>query len=144
MMDATRNASTRLNRPPRPGIERLEGRRLFAVDALSLAAGVTPAATGNGGSDRPGVSADGRFVAFDSTAANLVAGQADPNNTPTPRADVFLYDRSTGTNVLASHNAASATTTGNGPSLIPSISADGRFVAFEGQATDVVPGQVTP
>jgi Tol biopolymer transport system component len=75
----------------------------------------------------PSISADGRFVAFCSWASNLV-----PNDT-NGRGDVFVYDRQTGTTMLASVGP-------DGKQLDPSqnlmgaadpsISADGRFVAF--------------
>jgi len=76
------------------------------------------------------ISADGRFVAFDSTATNLVAG--DTNNVT----DVFVRDRQLGTTERVSVTTAGAqvfSPSGNG-----SISADGRFVAFESLAVDLV------
>ncbi len=60
-------------------------------------------------------------------ATNLVAGQSDTNGAT----DVFLYERATGAVTLVSHTPASATTTANGASFSPSISADGAFVAFQ-------------
>lgn len=85
----------------------------------------------------PAVSADGRWVAFTSTALNLVPGQNDANN----GADVFLLDRQSGTITLVSHSALSPVTTGTSGSAAPSISADGRFVAFQSLAGNLVPGQ---
>jgi Tol biopolymer transport system component len=89
---------------------------------------------GNSGSGFFGlsISADGRYVAFDSGASNLVLG--DTNN----RDDVFVHDRQTGQTGRVS--VASAGTQGNGWSYSPSISADGRFVAFESTASNLVPG----
>lgn len=80
------------------------------------------------------ISANGRYVAFVSDAANLVPGQVDTN----AGADVFVYDRMTGTTELVSRSADSPTVAGNGPSLEVSISGDGRFVAFSSLATDLV------
>src|SRR6187549_3446741 len=57
----------------------------------------------------PAVSADGRWVAFVSVARNLVSGQQDTGSGK----QAFLHDRQTGTTVLASHMAGSATTPGN-------------------------------
>lgn len=85
------------------------------------------------------VSADGRYVAFISSASNLVPGQVE-NNSAT---DIFLYDRANGTMQLASHAPAGAAVTGNGASLNPSISADGRYVAFSSGATNLISGSDT-
>ena len=87
---------------------------------------------GNNSSYTPSISADGRFVAFDSAASNLVAG--DTNG----EVDVFVYDRQTGQTTRDS--VASNGTQGNDYSTCSSISADGRFVAFESYADNLVPG----
>jgi Tol biopolymer transport system component len=87
---------------------------------------------GNGDSDTPSISADGRFVAFTSAATNLVP--ADTN----ARSDIFVHDLTTGTTTRASVDSTGAEADGN--SLEPSISADGRFVAFSSLATNLVPG----
>jgi len=87
---------------------------------------------GNNGSYEPSISADGRYVAFDSYASNLVAG--DANN----RIDIFVYDRSTHKTRRVS--ISSAGQQGNDVSYLPSISADGRYVAFESDASNLVGG----
>src|SRR5438445_720745 len=82
------------------------------------------------------LSADGRFVAFDSAATDLVAG--DTNGV----SDVFVHDRQTGTTERVS--VASDGAQGNGSSGLvtfafpPALSADGRFVAFVSFATNLV------
>src|SRR5207249_6721018 len=85
----------------------------------------------------PALSADGRFVAFGSDATNLVAG--DTNGTT----DVFVHDRQTGTTERVSV-ASGGGTQGNGKSggffAFPALSADGRFVAFQSDATNLVAG----
>ncbi|GBE57999.1 protein TolB [bacterium BMS3Abin01] len=86
---------------------------------------------GNGHSYRPSISADGRYVAFDSAASNLVAG--DNNGIH----DVFWKDTQTGDVVLVS--VAEDGTQGNNGSYYPSISADGRYVAFHSHASNLVP-----
>src|SRR5688572_23677582 len=80
----------------------------------------------------PAISADGRFVAFVSQADNLVSGDRNVN------ADVFVRDRLLGTTERVSVNSAGeeADIGGEGPA----ISADGRFVAFQSQAQNLVPG----
>jgi len=87
---------------------------------------------GNGDSYDPSISADGRYVAFDSAASNLVAG--DTNGTY----DIFVYDRSKHKTRRVS--VSSGGQEGNGDSLDPSISADGRYVAFESYASNLVAG----
>jgi Tol biopolymer transport system component len=82
--------------------------------------------------DSPSISARGRFVAFDSDASNLV--QVDTN----PRSDVFVRDLKTGTTHVVSVRSDGTQPRGN--SYNPTISANGRFVAFSSGATNLVPG----
>jgi len=89
-------------------------------------------AQGNADSYPLSISADGRYVAFYSYADNLVAG--DTNGTY----DVFVRDRHSGTTELVSVDSAGVQ--GNGYSINGSISADGRYVAFESIATNLVSG----
>lgn len=97
-------------------------------------------ASGNGSSTRPRASADGRYVVFTSLATNLT-GISDTNNTW----DVFVRDTVTGTTTLVSINAAGTASGNAGPyyysnsgSYNPTISADGRFVAFDSYSSDLV------
>jgi len=85
---------------------------------------------GNGPSGAPSVSADGRYVAFDSVAKNLVPG--DTNNAR----DVFVRDLRTDITKMVSVDPAG--NPGNGISETPSISADGHFVAFQSHAENLV------
>jgi Tol biopolymer transport system component len=94
--------------------------------------------TASGESGSPALSADGRYLAFVSSAPNLAPGQIDDNL----KGDVFLRDRITGAVTLVSHTAGSAVTAGDRDSGSPSISADGRWVAFESSSTDLVDGQI--
>ncbi len=86
----------------------------------------------NGPSERPVMSADGRYVAFASDASNLVAGDLNFNR------DIFLRDRTLGTTILVSKSTLGVQ--GNGLSTRPSISADGRFIAYRSTSTNLVPG----
>ncbi|TVQ31479.1 MAG: hypothetical protein EA376_09380 [Phycisphaeraceae bacterium] len=86
---------------------------------------------GDSHSVEPSISADGRYVAFESAAINLVPG--DTNG----RWDIFVRDRQTG--VTERVSVSSTGEQGNHHSRRPSISADGRFVAFESDATNLVP-----
>jgi Tol biopolymer transport system component len=87
---------------------------------------------GDGASDKPAISADGRIVVFVSTASNLVPDDGNALQ------DVFAYDRLTGVveRVSAGVNGAAS----DGVSDHPSVSADGRYVAFSSLATNLVSG----
>ena len=87
---------------------------------------------GNGDSYGPAISADGRYVAFTSSASNLAPG--DGND----QLDIFVRDRVARTTVLVSTGPHGAL--GDGPSVAPSISGDGRLVAFESDAANLVEG----
>ncbi|MDQ4132140.1 MAG: hypothetical protein M3179_02805, partial [Actinomycetota bacterium] len=100
----------------------------------------TPASTTNTVNDsswNPVISSDGSYVAFQSHATNLVAGQTDGNDT----VDVFLYNRATAAVTLVSHSAGSEAAPGNDYSSLPSMSADGAYVAFVSNATNLVSSQ---
>ena len=86
----------------------------------------------NGHSYIAAISSDGRVVAYVSEATNLVAG--DTNET----IDIFVRDRAAGTTRRVS--VATAGAQADGASIRPAISADGRFVAFESDATTLVAG----
>jgi Tol biopolymer transport system component len=91
-------------------------------------------------SESPEISADGRWILFESRATDLVTGQG-----ATSTVSVFLYDRTSGANLLVSHASTSAVTGGNGdshPSFFgpPTMSADGRWIVFQSTATDLVAG----
>ncbi len=83
-----------------------------------------------GASRREAISADGRYVAFDSDAPDLVPG--DSNGT----SDVFVHDRTTGATTRVSVDTAGNQATG--ASTSPAISADGRWVAFASDAPDLI------
>ncbi len=90
---------------------------------LASRAGGAGGAGGDGGSFTPAISADGRYVAFASLATNL---------SPDDQAgfDVFVRDLVAGTTTLVSRADGAAGAAGTGPSTAPSISGDGRRVAF--------------
>jgi Tol biopolymer transport system component len=87
---------------------------------------------GNAPSASPSLSADGRRVAFATAATNLVSG--DTNTA----ADILVFDRVAGT--LERISVGPEGTQGNGDSDTPSLSGDGRLVAFASDATNLVPG----
>jgi Tol biopolymer transport system component len=87
----------------------------------------------NNGSNAPSINGDGRYVAFHSADSNLVPG--DTNRT----FDIFVHDRKTGKTTRISVSSAGGQA--NGESVgAPSFSADGRYVAFNSLATNLVPG----
>ena len=88
-------------------------------------------AEGTNASQSASLSADGRFVVFSSDASDLV--DDDTNSR-----DIFVRDRQNGTTELVS--LASDGTQANRPALFPAISGDGRFVVYESEADNLVPG----
>ncbi|HEV7689025.1 MAG TPA: hypothetical protein VGQ80_20780, partial [Acidimicrobiia bacterium] len=99
---------------------------------------------GNRASDAPSISGDGRFVAFSSDATNLVPG--DTNQ----KTDVFVRDRRLGTTTRVSlgdipfnwdetlgRNRPASPLQADRPSTLPSISGNGRFVAFQSAAANL-------
>jgi Tol biopolymer transport system component len=84
---------------------------------------------GNLPSHTASISGDGRFVAFTSIASNLVAG--DENKL----SDIYLRDLQTGATTLVSRTKRGKAA--NGDSSRPQISADGRFVVFVSEASDL-------
>jgi Tol biopolymer transport system component len=80
----------------------------------------------------PDISADGRFVAFESLSTNLVPG--DTNGLP----DIFVRDRLLGTTERISVDSSGVQA--NDQNWFPRISADGRFVTYSSRASNLVPG----
>lgn len=108
------------------------------VFVRDIAAGVTVCASvdsaGNQATDsssRPSISADGRWVAFQSAASNLVVG--DTNQV----IDIFLRDLTSGQTVRASLDSSGIQA--NSSSGAPVLSSDGRWVAFHSIASNLAP-----
>jgi len=93
---------------------------------------VSDGTEGNGYSYTPCISGDGRFVAFHSYATALVPGDTNKHY------DIFVHDRQTGQTTRVSVTSDGAQ--GNGFSTKPSTSPDGRFVAFNSNGSNLVPG----
>ncbi|MBI2327533.1 hypothetical protein HYU92_04410 [Candidatus Curtissbacteria bacterium] len=83
---------------------------------------------GNGGSSQPIIAADGRYVAFESAASNLVAGDANGCQ------DIFVRDRQTGQTSRVTLNCGFG---------LGSISSDGQYIAFLGSVYDRLTGQIS-
>jgi Tol biopolymer transport system component len=86
---------------------------------------------GVGGGQEPAMSADGRWIAFDSNSSDHVAVDSNGFN------DVFLHDTLTGLTSLASVSAIGVQATAS--SQRGALSADGRYVAFGSDADNLVP-----
>ncbi len=86
----------------------------------------------NGANSQPDISGDGRIVAFYSLGTNLVAGDTEGNG------DVFVHDLTSSATTRVS--VSSTSEAGDGPSSAPSLSSDGRYVAFGSSATNLVTG----
>lgn len=113
-----------------------EARDIFLHDVQTgLTSRVSVSSAGSQGNDASGsasISGNGRFVTFSSTADNLVGGDTNEQG------DVFVHDVQTGVTRLVS--VSSTGEAGNGISQNPTISADGRFVAFSSEADNLVAG----
>ncbi len=103
--------------------------RTHRTTLVSHAAGKRGVA-GNGDSSNPTISANGRYIAFESDASNL--GAADNSEDP----DIFVRDMRSGRITLVSRSGGTAS---NAPSANPAISAGGRFVAFESRGSNLNP-----
>ncbi|WP_318307695.1 S8 family serine peptidase [Amycolatopsis solani] len=104
-------------------------RRTGTTELVSVSSEEKPA---DGLSGQPVFSTDGRYAVFVSQATNLVPGDANGKQ------DIFLRDRVAGTTELVSAGLGGAGA--DGDSLEPSVSGDGRFVAFESGAENLVAG----
>jgi Tol biopolymer transport system component len=116
-------------------------RRVLATGTNTLVSHANASASeGNFGSSRPSISEDGTRIAFWSYASDLVAGDTDGIW------DIFVYDSSSGYNTLVSYaNGGALRNAANDSSGIssiftPTISGNGRYVAYASPASDLVTG----
>jgi Quinohemoprotein amine dehydrogenase, alpha subunit domain III/WD40-like Beta Propeller Repeat len=90
----------------------------------------------DGASLLPSISADGRYIAFNSDASDLVVGDTNQSG------DMFVHDRQTGTTIRASVDVFGRQVNFHGDQtlgLTTSLTADGRYVAFDSNAPALVP-----
>jgi len=107
----------------------LHDRQTGTTERVSLG---SAGAQSNGASYWPSITSDARYVVFQSFGSNLVSG--DTNGT----SDVFIHDRQTGTTSRVSVSSAGAQSDGSSDET--AVSADGRYVAFESIASNLVAG----
>jgi putative cell wall-binding protein/Tol biopolymer transport system component len=112
-------------------------RKDMGTGAIVLVSAGRDGAVATGAAVQPSISADGRFVAFVSNATNL-----DPAHTSSIL-QVFVRDLAPGgvSRLVTVNTARSAG--GDALSLLPSLAGDGRSVAFQSQASDLVPSAVS-
>lgn len=114
---------------------------IFVRDVINgITTLISVSASGGSGSDvsrNSTMTPDGRYVAFVSSATNLVAG--DTNDLP----DIFVRDLQLSNTVLVSVGAEYAESAPTNSSEAPDISDDGRYVVFSSTATNLVPGVAT-
>jgi Tol biopolymer transport system component len=117
-----------------PAVPSVVGQQVYVTDAAtglnSLVSQNTGGTPGNGTSSAPAINSNGRFVAFVSDSTNLVTGVTGQQ--------VYLRDRQTNQTSLISQTSGAGNVAGNGASMSPAISADGRFVAFVSLSTNLV------
>jgi len=89
--------------------------------------------TGNGYSDNPSITPDGQYIAFTSSATNLVAG-----GTTGGHYQIFVRNMLSNTTTLVSVDSSGIQA--NGDCQVSSISSDGRYIAFQSNATNLVAG----
>ncbi len=117
--------------------------QIYIHDRLASSNGVTSliskdtvtTTAGNGSSAAPTINSTGQFVAYISSATNIMTGISGQQ--------VYVHDRSTGangTNSLISRDNSGSPNAGNQNSSAPSISSDGRYVAFTSLATNLATG----
>ncbi|HUS33779.1 MAG TPA: hypothetical protein VM680_00360 [Verrucomicrobiae bacterium] len=91
--------------------------------------------SGNGDSTAPSISADGRFIAFESWATDLVANDTNAIK------DIFVFDRTSGEISLVSHAAGSAGPSNSG-SFNPLFAPSGPLLVFISNSTDLISGDL--
>jgi uncharacterized delta-60 repeat protein len=138
LRDMTTSAVRTIGLGTKPRLTARADRLAFVSGGQVMLAEVTTGAlravtAGNGISDDPAISADGRFVAFRSAATDLVAGFAGNE-----LAQIFVRDVERGVTALVTQTATGGP--GNGASWSPALSGDGGTIAFGSDARDLVNG----
>ncbi|MFA6002374.1 MAG: hypothetical protein WC828_09755, partial [Thermoleophilia bacterium] len=106
------------------------GLNLETTTEKRIITAVPPEMQSDANSNHPAISADGHKVAFMSDATNLVISPTNGAH------NIFVKDTTTGVTIRVSSDSNQAAS--NKDSDYPAISADGRFVAFESIASNLV------
>ncbi|HEX3089500.1 MAG TPA: choice-of-anchor D domain-containing protein [Ilumatobacteraceae bacterium] len=104
-------------------------------------ASLGPDSTANGEAGSPAISADGTYVAFASTAVNLVIGASLPPCIDSCPSQIYRYNRADGTIVLVSRVPAALSTQiigSDAGATQPAISSDGSQIAFVTRSTNLL------
>src|SRR5262249_32966199 len=112
--------------------------RSFNTNSLVSHVAGAPTSVANGASSSPVISSNEGFVAFASTATNMITGSSDSNG----QEDVFLYAISGGAISLVSHVPGNVNGAGNASSGFPVIGTDSSFISFQSNAGDLVDGDL--
>jgi Tol biopolymer transport system component len=112
----------------------VHNRQTNQIEAVSRDNSASVVNQGNGVSSDSSISGDGRYVAFVSQATNLLA----PDPAVPAGQQIYVRDRQTGLTSLVSVDNNGTPNPGTGVSSAPSISADGRYVAFVSVATNLL------
>lgn len=129
--------ATNLVSPPTSNVSRIYFVDMNSPDTIELVSVDDNSADAQGISHNPSVSDDGRYVVFESNAANLDLSTNDNNNAT----DVFLRDRDPGSpsTTLVSINPATGESA-DSASTNASVSSNGSYIAFQSVASDIVSG----
>jgi hypothetical protein len=130
--------ATNLVSPPTSNISRIYFVDMNSPDTIELVSVADDGSDAQESSHSPSVSDDGRYVVFESNAANLDLSTTDNNNAT----DVFLRDRNPSgapSTTLVSVNPVTATSA-DSASTNASISSNGSYIAFQSIASDIVSG----
>lgn len=121
-----------------PGSVGVDTTQIYLHDRLActttLVTGSPGGGMANSASNLSSLSADGSLLAFDSSATNLLPGVDNGFQ------QVYLHDRNLGVNTLISGSPLIAGQEGNGDSALPTLSAHGRYVSFQSEASNLVSG----
>ena len=124
------SAATNLVTPPPEGALRIFVRDTQSGTTNQISTTIVGGGSPDGAAYNATISDNGRYIAFSSTSTNLISGDTNA------WVDVFVHDRETGGLVLASHTPDGMV--GNRSSDSPTISGNGRFVAYYSFATDLI------
>jgi Tol biopolymer transport system component len=114
-------------------------RRDRATGTTVLVSVATSGVQGDSGSSLPSISGDGRVVAFNSDATNLLDGNNDGVTDTNEKRDIFVRYMETGVTSLVSRAGNDSGNYWSGGSYGVALSFDGRYVAFQSSATNLVP-----